>query len=70
MRVKNIQLNTRQRGNWFLPGSDPSRPCEHRWEVHLWERGRAYCPDCGSFADRDFSDHVNIDHDPGDEAQP
>ena len=24
--------------------------CEHRWEPHAWEIGRAYCPRCGSLA--------------------
>jgi len=24
--------------------------CEHRWEPHLWETSRAYCPRCGSCA--------------------
>jgi hypothetical protein len=24
--------------------------CEHVWEPHLWEDGRAYCPRCGSLA--------------------
>lgn len=27
---------------------DPMR-CDHLWEGHLWEIGRAYCPWCGSF---------------------
>ena len=29
--------------------ADPME-CDHRWEPHLWETGRAYCPRCGSFA--------------------
>ena len=29
--------------------SDPME-CEHRWEPHLWETGRAHCPRCGSYA--------------------
>ena len=24
--------------------------CDHLWEPHLWEFGRAHCPCCGSFA--------------------
>jgi len=24
--------------------------CDHLWEPHLWDNGRAYCPHCGSFA--------------------
>ena len=24
--------------------------CDHAWEPHLWETGRAHCPRCGSFA--------------------
>jgi len=24
--------------------------CDHAWEPHLWETGRAYCPRCGSLA--------------------
>jgi len=23
--------------------------CDHLWEAHLWETGRAYCPCCGAF---------------------
>ena len=29
--------------------SDPME-CGHRWEPHLWETSRAYCPRCGSIA--------------------
>lgn len=28
---------------------DPMR-CDHLWEAHLWDTGRAYCARCGSFA--------------------
>lgn len=24
--------------------------CDHVWEPHLWDTGRAYCHQCGSFA--------------------
>lgn len=24
--------------------------CDHVWEPHLWEQGRAYCARCGSLA--------------------
>ena len=24
--------------------------CDHVWEAHLWEPGRAHCARCGSFA--------------------
>lgn len=24
--------------------------CKHKWEPHLWDSGRAYCPRCRSFA--------------------
>lgn len=28
---------------------DPMQ-CDHVWEPHLWDDGRAYCNRCGSFA--------------------
>ncbi len=33
----------------FILLDDPTN-CDHAWESHLWEHGRAYCPCCGSFA--------------------
>lgn len=32
--------------------ADPA-VCAHAWEGHLWERGREYCPRCGSFREYD-----------------
>ena len=36
-----------------MPGA-----CVHAWEPHLWERARAYCPRCGSFARHDDVKHL------------
>ncbi len=33
---------------FWLP-ADPLG-CEHVWEPHAWEMGRAHCPRCGSIA--------------------
>ena len=44
MIIDDVELRTR-------PGAqvEPTR-CDHAWEPHLWDDGRAYCPRCGSFA--------------------
>jgi len=46
MIVEDVDLRTR-------PGlSILGNPldCDHLWEPHHWETGRAYCPRCGSYA--------------------
>lgn len=47
--VTNIKLRT---DPGFIRFDSEPTECEHAWEPHLWERARAYCPRCGSFADR------------------
>jgi hypothetical protein len=47
MQITDVQL--RDRPSVILSHVDPS-VCVHAWEPHLWERGRAYCPRCGSYA--------------------
>lgn len=47
MVVEDVELRTQ-------PGTirfkfDPMS-CDHVWEPHLWDTGRAYCARCGSFA--------------------
>lgn len=47
MIVEDVELRA-------LPGTmrfkfDPM-VCAHLWEPHLWDHGRAYCPQCGSLA--------------------
>lgn len=49
MKVKNIRLRTVE---GFIRLAEPSK-CSHEWEHHLWEPGTAYCPLCGSFAEKD-----------------
>jgi hypothetical protein len=29
-------------------GHDDPATCDHRWELHLWEQGKEYCPYCAS----------------------
>ena len=46
MMVDDVELRSR-------PGIANLRDpidCDHLWEPHLWEIGRAYCPRCGSIA--------------------
>ena len=46
MIVDDVELRTR-------PGLSILRDpfdCDHRWEPHLLENGRAYCARCGSYA--------------------
>lgn len=47
MDVDDVELRTRPSILTFH--GDPI-DCEHVWEPHLLEIGRAYCPRCGSFA--------------------
>ena len=46
MVVEDIELRARPE---LIKLVEPME-CEHRWEPHLWETGRAYCPRCGSLA--------------------
>ena len=46
MVVDDVELRVRP---GFLSHGDPLA-CDHVWEPHLWDTGRAYCPCCGSFA--------------------
>jgi hypothetical protein len=47
MQVAAVQLRVHPRV--ISTHVDPSS-CGHAWEPHLWERGRAYCARCGSYA--------------------
>jgi len=47
MIVEDVELRSRPCTMRFK--FDPMA-CEHRWEPHLYETARAYCPRCGSFA--------------------
>ena len=47
MVVEDVEL--RSRPGLIMTLAEPME-CEHRWEPHLWETGRAYCPRCGSLA--------------------
>lgn len=47
--VFNVKLND-HRGDFVVFKNNASE-CRHRWEFHIWEVGRAYCPACGSFAE-------------------
>jgi len=47
MIVDNVDL--RARPSMLALHVDPI-DCDHVWEPHLWETGRAYCARCGSFA--------------------
>jgi hypothetical protein len=44
-----IDVDLRSRPSTIRFKTDPLS-CEHLWEPHLWDDGRAYCPRCGSFA--------------------
>lgn len=44
-----VDVELRSRPSMIATHSDPI-DCDHVWEPHLWETGRAYCPRCGSFA--------------------
>ncbi len=47
MIVEDVELRTRTS---ILTFHAAPMDCDHFWEPHLWEMGRAYCPRCGSFA--------------------
>jgi len=47
MIVDDVELGARPSTIRFK--ADPLT-CDHVWEPHLWDHGRAYCPHCGSFA--------------------
>jgi hypothetical protein len=47
MIVEDVEL--RARPGLIKFAADPME-CDHRWEPHLWEMSRAYCPRCGSLA--------------------
>lgn len=47
MIVEDVDLRTRPGIVAF--SADPM-DCDHVWEPHLYETGRAYCARCGSFA--------------------
>lgn len=47
MIVDDVELRTRPSVLAFHV--DPI-DCDHFWEPHLWESGRAYCARCGSLA--------------------
>lgn len=47
MLVEDVELRARPSILTFQ--GDPF-DCNHVWEPHLWETGRAHCPRCGSFA--------------------
>jgi hypothetical protein len=46
MVVEDVELRSRPGLTFHI---DPM-VCDHVWEPHLWERGRAYCACCGSYA--------------------
>lgn len=47
MVVGDVEL--RSRPGVLTTFTDPM-DCDHVWEPHLYETGRAYCARCGSFA--------------------
>ena len=49
MIVTDVELCTRPTIIRFQ--ADPI-DCDHVWEPHLYDDGRAYCPRCGSFWSR------------------
>ena len=44
-----VDIELRARPSVLSSHVDPME-CDHFWEPHFWETGRAYCPRCGSFA--------------------
>ena len=46
MIIDDVELRYRSTGTRL---QDPTE-CDHAWEPHLWDNGRAYCHQCGSFA--------------------
>lgn len=47
MIIADIQLHDNKGPVQFAVAS---AVCDHAWEPHLWDDGRAYCHRCGSFA--------------------
>jgi len=47
MIIEDVDLRTRPGIVTF--SADP-RACDHVWEAHMYETGRAYCARCGSCA--------------------
>lgn len=47
MIVDDVELRVRPSILQFQ--TDPM-DCDHVWEPHLWDDGRAHCPPCGAFA--------------------
>ena len=47
MIVDNVEPRARPS---FIAFAFHPMDCDHLWEPHLVETGRAYCPRCGSFA--------------------
>lgn len=47
MVIDDVEL--RVRPSFVLFEAEPM-DCDHAWEPHIYEHGRAYCPSCGSFA--------------------
>jgi hypothetical protein len=47
MIVEDVELRSRSGTIYFA--REPMS-CDHVWEAHLWDTGRAYCPRCGSTA--------------------
>ena len=47
MLVEDVEPSSRPS---ILTTQRDSFDCDHVWEPHLWETGRAHCPRCGSFA--------------------
>ena len=47
MIVEDVEL--RSRPGLLTTHVDPM-DCDHVWEPHVWEMGRAYCARCGSCA--------------------
>ena len=47
MIIDNVELRARPS---ILTSQRDSFECDHVWEPHQWETGRAHCPRCGSFA--------------------
>lgn len=41
-------VEPRTRPSFILHGDPMS--CDHVWEPHFWDTGRAHCPRCGSLA--------------------
>lgn len=44
-----VDVELRARPGLITALADPMG-CDHVWEPHLWDTGRAYCSCCGSFA--------------------